>query len=290
VEELESAELALSKRANKKRQQGNRGQRNDDVPEYDNLPDIVKKSLRPTKMLTMPVGKKVDKIEWLRKQVEEKTAEVKEARKSYTAPHSDLSSAVFVEFSSQSAAQKAYQQLPSSQVLAMNPRYIGVLPKEVIWDNLTLHPASRISQGYGANALVAATIIFWTIPITVVGLISNIEYLTDKIKFLGFVNNLPAPVIGLLTGLLPPFLTSLLVSYVPNIFRCKLLHRRHGYQTKQFHRDREVEWPADKHPGRIEGPELVLRIPIYSSISRHISVFCGRCCRHANRTESIRRS
>ncbi|KAF2814842.1 DUF221-domain-containing protein [Mytilinidion resinicola] len=219
VEELESAELELSKNANKKRLRANRSQGNGEAPDYAGLPDVVKTSLRPTKYLTKPAGKKVDKIEWLRKQVKEKASEVEEARKSHTAPDSHINSAVFVEFTTQSAAQKAYQQLPSSKILAMNPRYIGVLPKEVIWDNLTIHPASRISQGYIANALVAATIIFWTIPITVIGAISNIEYLTDKVKFLGFINNLPAPILGLLTGLLPPFLTSLFVSYVPNIFR-----------------------------------------------------------------------
>ncbi|OCL10131.1 DUF221-domain-containing protein [Glonium stellatum] len=217
---LEAAEVTLSRKANKKRLQGLRkGSANGSVPNYDSLPDTVKGSLRPTHRLKVPVARKVDTIEWSRKQVIEKAERVEKARESYTAPHSRLGTAVFVEFETQAAAQRAYQQLQSSQMLAMNPRFIGVQPKEVIWKNLTIPPAGRISQGYIANALVAAIIIFWSIPIALVGTLSNINYLTDKVKFLGFINNLPAPILGLLTGFLPPFLLSLFVSYVPNFLR-----------------------------------------------------------------------
>lgn len=217
---LESAEVTLSRKANKKRLQSLR-KRSDDGSQlnYDSLPETVKKSLRPTHRLTVPVAKKVDTIEWAREQVTEKAAKVEKARESYTAPHSHVGAAAFVEFETQAAAQKAYQQLPSSQILTMNPRYIGVEPKEVIWKNLTITPAGRISQSYTANAFVAAIIIFWSIPIAIVGALSNINYLTDKVKFLDFINNLPDPILGLLTGLLPPFLLSLFVSYVPYFFR-----------------------------------------------------------------------
>jgi hypothetical protein len=54
-----------------------------------------------------------------------------------------------------------------------------------------------------------------------VGTISNINYLTGRFHFLRFINDLPTAVLGLLTGLLPPYLVSELVSYVPKIFRCE---------------------------------------------------------------------
>jgi hypothetical protein len=82
--------------------------------------------------------------------------------------------------------------------------------------------ANRISRDYVATAFIAATILLWSIPIGIVGAISNINYLARRFHFLRFIDKLPGPVLGLLTGLLPPYLLSEFVSYVPKFFRCKL--------------------------------------------------------------------
>ncbi|KAF2192714.1 DUF221-domain-containing protein [Zopfia rhizophila CBS 207.26] len=222
AEQLEAAEITLIQNVNKKERKGQRknSQRNGNEPNYDHLPDTVKKSLRPTHRLTVPpVGKKVDSIEWFRQQIKEKESDIEKARESYESPDSQGAAAVFVEFKSQAAAQRAYQQISSSEILALNPRFAGVMPKEIIWNNLTIPPARRISQEGMALGLVIAAIIFWSIPVAFVGAISNISYLAENYKWLDFLNKLPGSVLGLLTGLLPPLLTSLLSKYVPNIFR-----------------------------------------------------------------------
>ena len=132
----------------------------------------------------------------------------------------------------------------------MNPKFIGVQPKEVIWKNLTITPAGRISRSYIANVFVAAIIIFWSIPIAIVGALSNISYLTDKVKFLGFINNLPDPILGLLTGLLPPFLLGLFVSYVPYFFRCEFtLGYFNTTYAKNIARHCQIIRTANQHPG-----------------------------------------
>ncbi|KAF2007232.1 DUF221-domain-containing protein [Amniculicola lignicola CBS 123094] len=222
VEQLESAEMALIQRANKKAREGKQklSDQNGSRPTYDGLPDNLKKGLRPThRSMTAPVGKQVDSIEVYRQQLLDKEAAIKTERESYQAPKSNGGAAVFVEFRTQAAAQKAFQQVSSSHVLALNPRYTGVLPKEVIWNNLTLPPARRISQESIAHALVIATIIFWSIPVSLVGALSNVTYLAENYKWLAFLNKLPDSVLGLLTGLVPPMLLSLLSKWVPNIFR-----------------------------------------------------------------------
>ncbi|KAI9876392.1 MAG: hypothetical protein M1823_007291, partial [Watsoniomyces obsoletus] len=101
----------------------------------------------------------------------------------------------------------------------MQEKFISIQPKEVLWKNLNMKPSQRVSYWYLATALAAATTIFWVIPVGLVGTLSNIDYLTDKVHFLRFINNLPAPVLGFLTGFVPPFLLSTLVSYVPYFFR-----------------------------------------------------------------------
>jgi hypothetical protein len=219
---LEAAEVEWSKNANKKRLQGSKiDHRNGQGLEDSRDISSIYQESRPSHILTPLVGAKVDTIQWSRKQVSEKSREVQKARELASKSRPKHPYAVFVEFSTQAAAQRAYQQLSYHEPMHLEPRYIGVLPKEVIWKNLCLSPANRISRGYVATAFIVATILLWSIPIGIVGTISNINYLTGRFHFLRFINHLPNAVLGLLTGLLPPYLVSELVSYVPKIFRCE---------------------------------------------------------------------
>lgn len=222
VEELESAELALIQKANERANQ-RRSKNSRRSITYDSFSDGIRRSLRPTHRLkTPPVGKQVDSIDKFREQIKEKEEEIEQARQSNESVDSHGgAAAVFVEFSSQAAAQRAYQQVASADILSLTPRYTGVMPKEVIWKNLTIPPARRISQQGVAVTLVIATIIFWSIPVSFVGAVSNIGYLAENVKWLSFLDKLPTSIMSLLSGLLPPLLLSMLASYVPNIFRCK---------------------------------------------------------------------
>lgn len=221
---LEEAEVRWSRNANSKRLQSSRQSNSSNGYQLEDGGAIsaLEKESRPTHRLTPVVGEKVDTIQWLSSDVSKKAAQVQKARKQASEKeHAKHVCAVFVEFASQAAAQRAYQQLSYHEPLYLEPRYIGVLPKEVIWHNLTLSPANRISRAYAATAFIAATILLWSIPIGIVGTISNINYLTERFHFLRFINNLPDAVLGLLTGLLPPYLISEMVSYVPKFFRCE---------------------------------------------------------------------
>jgi hypothetical protein len=222
VEELEAAELSLIQKVNEKGRKMQIKNSRRDVT-YESLSDGVRKSLRPTHRLkTAPVGKKVDSIDWFRRQIKEKEDEIEKAKDSNENVGSyNGAAAVFVEFRTQAAAQRAYQQVASADILSLTPRYTGIMPNEVVWENLTLPPARRLSQEGIALALVIATIIFWSIPVSLVGVVSNVGYLAENFKWLAFLNKLPPSLISLLSGLLPPLLLSMLASYVPKIFRCK---------------------------------------------------------------------
>ncbi|KAF2876966.1 hypothetical protein BDV95DRAFT_482066 [Massariosphaeria phaeospora] len=222
VDKLETAEIDLIQNANKTNRDGRKktiGRNGDSTQHYDSLPEDLRKTLRPTHRLPIERGRKVDSIEYYRDQIKEKESEIEQARQSNANAEQQGSSAVFVEFKTQSAAQQACQQVTSKDLLSLNPRYTGVMPSEIIWDNVTLPPARRISQEGVAYAVVIATIVFWSIPVAFVGAFSNVSYLARKYEWLSFLNNLPQPVMGLLTGLVPPLLLSLLSAYVPNIFR-----------------------------------------------------------------------
>ncbi|KAI1097971.1 DUF221-domain-containing protein [Jackrogersella minutella] len=222
VEHLEAAEMSLIRKAyreGRKREISVHSQ-NGNLAYEEGLPDSVKKSIRPRhKPNVSPLNEKVDSIEWLRDKIKEEEAEIEGLRKAYEIGETNGAAAVFVEFRTCAEAQQACQHVASSSLLALHPRYIGVSPNEAIWKNLAIPPARRISEEGTSLAIVIATIVFWSIPSGFIGLISNISYLADNFEWLGFLKNLPNPVMGLLSGLIPPLATSWLSKMVPNIFR-----------------------------------------------------------------------
>jgi calcium permeable stress-gated cation channel len=220
---LEAADVKWLRNINKKRLQGSHKSNSSNGYRLEDGGDIsaIDKDSRPTHSLTPLVGKKVDTIQWSRGQVSEKAAQIQKAQEVASKGNSKHGCAIFVEFETQAAAQKAYRQPSFHQPLHLDPRYIGVAPKEVIWKNLSFSLANHISRGSAATAFIAATILLWSIPIGILGTISNINYLTEQFHFLRFINKLPGSVLCLITGLLPPYLISELVSYVPKFFRCE---------------------------------------------------------------------
>jgi calcium permeable stress-gated cation channel len=220
---LEGAEVQLIREANKKMlQRKNSGS----ASEIGDTADVkVPYRSRPKHRLTPLIGTKVDTIDWARKTLPNLQNRVEKHRETSETSAQPKTSAVFVAFSSPAAAQRAYLEVTFHPIVArLTPdRLLGVQPKEALWTNLTLAPSNRIPRVSLATALVIATILFWSIPIGFVGAISNIKYLTDNVKFLRFLNNLPPAIIGLISGLLPPLAISTLVSYIPKIFRCVCL-------------------------------------------------------------------
>lgn len=174
---------------------------------------------RPTHRLKFLIGKKVDTINWARSEIERLSPEIEELQAKHRAGDCKLVSSVFVEFYQQSDAQTAYQSVAHNLPLHMTPRYIGLDPSQIIWGNLRIKWWERIIRHSATLAFVCVLIIFWAIPTAVVGAISNINYLEDKVHFLRFINNLPHVLLGLITGLLPTILMSVLIALVPIILR-----------------------------------------------------------------------
>jgi len=177
---------------------------------------------RPRHRLWPYFWRKADSIDSARNDLSKVVNQIQDARESQSGNSSERrSGAIFIEYKDQATAHQAYQQFLHPAPLSLQPRYVGVQPKEVLWHNLTVESSLRITYSYLAFALILATIIFWAIPIGLVATLSNLQYLADNVSWLSWINNLSPSVLNLLTGLLPPLLVSTLVSYVPYIFRCK---------------------------------------------------------------------
>lgn len=174
---------------------------------------------RPTHRLKMLIGKKVDTINWARAEIERLNPEIEELQAKHRAGDVKLVSSIFVEFYHQADAQTAYQSVAHNLPLHMSPRYIGLDPTQVIWANLRIKWWERLGRHAATIAFVCVLIIFWAIPTAAVGAISNINALIDKVHFLSFINSVPSWIKGVITGLLPVVLMSILISLVPIILR-----------------------------------------------------------------------
>ncbi|CAK46603.1 hypothetical protein CBS63078_4879 [Aspergillus niger] len=174
---------------------------------------------RPTHRLTLLVGKKVDTINWARSEIERLTPEIEELQAKHREGNADLVSSVFVEFHAQADAQQAFQSVAHNYPLHMAPRYIGLEPTQVIWSNLRIKWWERLIRYSATIAFVVALIVFWAIPTAVVGCISNINFLTDKVPFLRFINDVPSWILGVITSLLPTVLMSVLMALLPIVLR-----------------------------------------------------------------------
>ncbi|KAI1760520.1 DUF221-domain-containing protein [Hypoxylon sp. FL1150] len=227
---LEKAEIKLLKLANAQRIKAAKKKGGSDANERAEAPmDAESGSLaarwvphkkRPTHRLGLLglVGKKVDTINWCRSELERLIPAVETAQTDYRAGNYKKASSVFIEFYRQADAESAYQVLAHHQSLRMTPKYIGITPGEVVWSALKVSWWQRIVRRFAVLAFIAALIIFWAVPVAVVGVISNVQYL-ESISFLSWIGSIPDIVLGLVSGLLPSVLLSVLMSLVPVIMR-----------------------------------------------------------------------
>ena len=236
---LEAAETKLVKLANKTRLKGMKKGGNSGAaldPAGDSVEGEsgstaarwVQPKQRPTHRLKPIIGKKVDTINWCRSELERLIPKVDALQARYRAGEGTFICSVFVEFFSQTEAQAAYQSLAHHQPLHMSPRFIGVSPDEVIWKNLSINWASRVVRSIATTAFVTALIVFWAIPVAFVGILSNIKALSSGnpatgapplLPWLGFINKIPAPILGVVQGLLPSILLAVLMALLPIILR-----------------------------------------------------------------------
>ncbi|KAJ1333689.1 calcium permeable stress-gated cation channel [Microdochium nivale] len=226
---LEKAEVKLIQLANAERLKaakkggdaGNRGNTELDAEPGSMAARWIPQKKRPTHRLG-PLGlfgKKVDTIEWSRSELHRLVPETAAAQDKYRSGDYKKINSVFIEFATQADAESAFQVLAHHQALQMSPKYIGVTPGEIVWSALKVSWWQRVIRRFAVVAFITVLIIFWAIPVGFVGAISNVTSLIEFLPWLGFINNMPPALLGVITGLLPSVALAILMSLVPIIMR-----------------------------------------------------------------------
>ncbi|CUS12182.1 unnamed protein product [Tuber aestivum] len=163
------------------------------------------------------IGKKVDTIYYCRKEVARLNVEIEQDQ---AAPEKyPLMSSAFVQFNQQVAAHMACQSLSHHIPRHMCPRHIEVSPDDVIWSNMKISWWQRYLRIAGITVITGGLIIGWAFPVAIVGLVSQIDYLTETIPWLRWIDKLPNSVLGLIQGVLPPLGLAILMALLPIILR-----------------------------------------------------------------------
>ena len=136
------------------------------------------------------IGKKVDTIEWGREELHRIVPQAETAQADFRAGNFKKQPAVFVEFHTQSDAQAAYQVLTHHHALHMSPRYIGVQPGEVVWKALGYKWWQLVIRRYLVVAIIAIMIIFWAIPVAIIGVITRVSTL-ETLPGLTWISKIP---------------------------------------------------------------------------------------------------
>jgi len=131
-----------------------------------------------------------------------------------------LGNTAFLRFASQGEAH-SFARLASSTDKSLKLVKTGVemVPEDVQWDNISMNPYQRKIRTIISWALTITLIIFWAIPVAFVGLVSNVDTLCTKAKFLAWLCTIPAPALGIIKGVLPPALLAVLFILLPIILR-----------------------------------------------------------------------
>jgi hypothetical protein len=198
---LEGAEIKLIQTANKRRlkwEKKEKGNKKTVSPLEGADTEVAlagsqyqKHKDRPTHRLgKVPlIGKKVDTIEWTRSELKRLVPEVKKDQLTHQKYEGKILPCVFIEFTTQQAAEAAFRRMTPRKAPKMNPRAISATPNEIVWKNLRISKNERMARRFGTTTFIVLMILFWSIPVAVVGAISNINYLTESTYLRIYHNN-----------------------------------------------------------------------------------------------------
>ncbi|KAG0148858.1 hypothetical protein CROQUDRAFT_669563 [Cronartium quercuum f. sp. fusiforme G11] len=162
-------------------------------------------------------GKKVDTIEWATEEIVESSKELDQLRDKIN--ECPTHNAAFIEFKTQIAAHMFAQSISHHMPLRMTSRFIEVAAADVIWSTLNLDPLQAQLRGMLSWAITIALIVFWSIPVAFVGIVSNVNGLCAQVSWMAWLCKLPTPIPGILQGVLPPVLLAVLFMLLPIVLR-----------------------------------------------------------------------
>ncbi|EMG48427.1 hypothetical protein G210_0998 [Candida maltosa Xu316] len=127
---------------------------------------------------------------------------------------------IFIEFATLEGAYIAHQCLLSQSQGHLDKTLIEVNPKDIIWRNVARNDGIICKfEKYLVTIIFVIIIILYVIPVSLIGLVSQIPLLTQLMPSLKWVYQFPEEARETISGFLPSILLSILTEIVMIIFR-----------------------------------------------------------------------
>lgn len=127
---------------------------------------------------------------------------------------------LFIEFRNQAGASIALQCLLSQIQGRLDLRLIEIHPGDILWNNLSRNNALVcLLEKYLVTLIFLAVIIIYVVPVSFIGLISQIPLLISLFPFLNWMQNFPEQVRRTISSILPSILLSILTELIMVLFR-----------------------------------------------------------------------
>ncbi|KAL8913623.1 MAG: hypothetical protein Q9171_001588 [Xanthocarpia ochracea] len=163
------------------------------------------------------LGQKVDTIDHCRREVARLNVEIEQDQKE---PEKfPLMNSAFIQFNHQVAAHMACQSISHHTPQQMTPRIVEISPDDVIWDNMSINWWENYARTGGVVIMITALILGWAGPVAFTGILGNLDAISHSVTWLGWVQDLPSTVRGIISGVLPAILLALLLALLPIILR-----------------------------------------------------------------------
>lgn len=184
---------------------------------YIRLPGILR---------ALTFQKKVNLLDWSLSRLSQIETEIENRRISLKCGSFWKESKVFIRFKSVNSARMAHQVLLLRQRGAFDRAIIDVNPKDLIWRNLR-GDDTIVSQfgNYAISFSLVLVVTLYVVPVSLIGLISQIPFTTLLFPFLKFLEKLPEEVRSMVTSFLPSVLLNILSFFQLHIFRILLTHQ-----------------------------------------------------------------
>jgi calcium permeable stress-gated cation channel len=102
------------------------------------------------------------------------------------------------EFSLKAAAHEAFQIIAKKSKTEFSPCFTRVQPK-TLWNKLTMGKAQRKARMTLTTTLIILLTLFWTTSVSFIGALTNVNDLISNVPFLGFIDNILPPILGVPT-------------------------------------------------------------------------------------------
>lgn len=157
--------------------------------------------ISPLKFWRHEPSRNVPKVAWLRAEIARLTVQIEELlHKLDDETKFPRQNSAFIQFDRQMSAHMAFALTTHDRPGCMSPRFLDVAPHEIVWPNMGLTSVHRFIRTCIALILFVGMIIFWAIPATFLGFISQLDSIRGGTPWLSWLIPWPDWLISLISG------------------------------------------------------------------------------------------